>query len=380
MTALKLFADRIQDFMGGTPEVFLYFKGRVALHAVCRAIGLGPGDEVILSGYTCVVVPEAFIHTGAKPVYVDIDPLTFNTSQEAILNAITPATKMVIIQHTYGIPCSFAQVDAECRRLGIMVVQDACHAFGTIVDGVRAGLGGDAAFMSTQWNKPFSTGLGGILLVNNRKLAAAISKDYENTLTPGWLTGTELQALNMAHNILVTPRTYGWAQTAYRVLSTAGLVTGSSSTDEMKGILPTGYFSRMTEQQAAIGATRAKSFESGINHRKILGGLYQHMLTNTDFRPPPTPETTVFNRYPVRVANKVAFVAMGLKRGLEIGSWFETPLHPVPWNQHHFFGYTSCPQSEKAANEVINLPCNERTSARDAEIVVKFLKTHAIPV
>src|SRR3972149_1771131 len=83
--------------------VFFFFKGRVALYALLKAIGIHPGDEVILPGFTCVVVPNAIIYLGGKPVYADIDPKTFNIDTAKIEGKITDNTTAIIAQNTFGL-------------------------------------------------------------------------------------------------------------------------------------------------------------------------------------------------------------------------------------------------------------------------------------
>src|SRR5262245_22211005 len=94
-------------FKSGTALAF--WKGRIALYSMLRALGIGSGDEVIVPGYTCVMVPGPVIYTGATPVYVDIDPQHYNLQPNAVARAITPRTKAILVQHTYGYPAPIAE-------------------------------------------------------------------------------------------------------------------------------------------------------------------------------------------------------------------------------------------------------------------------------
>jgi dTDP-4-amino-4,6-dideoxygalactose transaminase len=374
------FANAIRAWYGGATDVFLYFKGRVGLHALCRTLDLREGDEVVLPGYTCVVVPEAFLPFGVRPIYVDVDPATYNAGAEGILDALSPRTRMVLVQHTYGIAADVAPVVRECRPRGIVVVEDACHAFGTMVGDRPVGTLADAAFLSGQWNKPFSTGLGGILLTSNGSLGERLRADPAPM--PGPAMEMELRSLILLHAATVTPRTYGWAQTAYRMLTAARLVTGSSSPDELAGRLPPDYFRSMSSAQAEAGIVAARSFALNVRHRERLQGIYGELLARAGFEPVRLAPGTVLSRYPVRVGNKPELVRRGLRAGLEIGSWFETPLHPIPIERHHSFGYEpgQCPDGERAARQVVNLPVNDRTGDDDAARCVDFLRRHGRPV
>jgi dTDP-4-amino-4,6-dideoxygalactose transaminase len=137
----------------------------------------------------------------------------------------------------------------------------------------------------------------------------------------------------------------------------------------------------MTDTQARVGRLRARSFAAGTAYRRNLQTLYRDLLPGAGFDPGPDVPGTVLSRYPVRVTEKAAVLAAASRRGLELGSWFETPLHPAPLLRHSDLGYApgSCPHAERAAREVVNLPVNERTRDVDARRVVAFLATTARP-
>jgi perosamine synthetase len=92
-------------YLLGAKQAFAFWKGRVALYAILKALGIGEGDEVIVPGYTCVMDVNPIKYLCAKPIYVDIEPYTFNINVSLLQDKITPNTKAVIAQHTYGYPC-----------------------------------------------------------------------------------------------------------------------------------------------------------------------------------------------------------------------------------------------------------------------------------
>jgi hypothetical protein len=139
----------------GHPELFTFWKGRVALYAILKALNLGPGDAVFMPGYTCQVVPSAVIFLGAKPVYADVEEKSYNLSLETLEaswrknNGILP--KAVIIQHTYGIPVEAGPIIAWARSEGLSIIEDCAHILGSSYRGIPCGQLGDAAFFSSQW-------------------------------------------------------------------------------------------------------------------------------------------------------------------------------------------------------------------------------------
>ena len=174
-TASQSFARQFEAFFGGG-RCFLLAKGRVGLYAGLRALGLPPGAKVLVPGYTCVVVPSAIQFAGLKPVYIDIDPHTYNLDPAQLAHALPGEVSAVIVQHTYGIPAAMQAISAWADLAGATIIEDCCHTFGTRVDGRLCGTFGAFAFMSGQWNKPFSTGLGGMLLVRDTALAKRVDE------------------------------------------------------------------------------------------------------------------------------------------------------------------------------------------------------------
>jgi len=130
-------------------DVFFFFKGRVALYALLKAIGIHPGDEVILPGFTCVVVPNAIIYLGGKPVYADIDPKTFNIDTAKIEGKITDNTTAIIAQNTFGLSSDLDPILDIGKRYNLKVIEDCAHGYGGSYKGKANGTVADAAFFST---------------------------------------------------------------------------------------------------------------------------------------------------------------------------------------------------------------------------------------
>ena len=155
-------------------HAFSFWKGRVALYAILKALGIGEGDEVILPGYTCVMDVNPIKYLGAKPVYVDIEPVTYNIDVNLLKQKITDKTKLIIAQHTYGYPCEMDALIEISQQQGVPFIEDCCLALGTKYKGKTVGTFGKAAYFSFQWNKPFTTGIGGMATTNDKLLAEKI--------------------------------------------------------------------------------------------------------------------------------------------------------------------------------------------------------------
>jgi len=217
----------------GIENVFLASKGRVGLYGLLKAMNIGKGDEVILPAYTCVVVPNAIIYLGATPIYVDILPETYNIDYSKIQENISGKTKLIIAQNTYGLSSELDEINAIAEQNGIEVIEDCTHGFGGRYKGVLNGRHVKAAFYSTQWNKMFSTGVGGIIVVNDPVLAKKMDV-FENTLVPASRSERlMLQCQLILKDLLGYSRFYWGAINLYRYLSQNNIIAGSSAGEEI---------------------------------------------------------------------------------------------------------------------------------------------------
>ena len=160
-------------------NIFLFWKGRVSLYAILKAIGIKEGNEIILPAFTCVVAVNPIIYLGAKPVYVDIDPITYNIDASGIEKKITQKTRAILAQNTFGLAPDLDRIFEQANKYKLMVIEDCAHGFGGFYKGRPNGTVADASFFSSQWNKPFSTGLGGFAFTKEPRIADKLKEQEE---------------------------------------------------------------------------------------------------------------------------------------------------------------------------------------------------------
>ncbi|MHC4160244.1 MAG: DegT/DnrJ/EryC1/StrS family aminotransferase, partial [Planctomycetota bacterium] len=355
-----------------------FWKGRVALYAILRAMGIGKGDEVILPGYTCVMDVNPVKYLGAKPVYVDIEPETFNINVDFLEEKITPNTKAIIAQHTYGYPCDMGAIMNIADKNRVPVVEDCCLALGSKYKATLCGTFGKAAYFSSQWNKPFTTGLGGMAITDDAKLADEINSLCQKELCHPSKKEVLLLAAQLAvYRAFIYPRTTALAQTIFRSLTKKGLVIGSSKTSEFKPEMPLDFFKAMSSVQARSGLKQLKKIEQNIAHRKKAARLYDELFEKKGWKSRNYSKDImdpVMVRYPLRISQKNEALAEAAKAGIELGSWFECPLHPIE-TPLAAYDYTPgmCPEAEKASREVVNLALHPRAGKETARKTVDFI-------
>ena len=377
LPALSAYEGQFAGLFPKDTQAFAFWKGRVALYAILESLGIGPGDDVIVPGFTCVVVPNAILYCGARPVFVDIEGTSFTMDVPDIERKITSRTKAIIVQHSYGIPAEMDAIMAIAAKAGIAVVEDCAHALGSTYKDRTVGSIGDAAFFSSQWSKPYTTGMGGVAVAADRSLCRKLASVQARYAQPG-LKEVSLLRLQMAiYHRFFTPGIFWTAMKMLKVLSKAGLFIASSSKEELVGEKPVDYEKSMSEYQALRGVRELSRLKDNLASRECLAGLYSRLLREAGFEPVTIPPgcKPVLVRYPLPVKNKPAVLAEAQRCGIEIGSWFESVIHPsgTPLKE---MGYTlgQCPVAERVVQHIVNLPLHRRVSEADALRTVDFMK------
>ncbi|MGG1664116.1 DegT/DnrJ/EryC1/StrS family aminotransferase [Brevibacillus sp. NRS-1366] len=164
-------------------------SGTSALHVAVKALGLGPGDEVITTPYSFVASSNCLLYEGVTPVFVDIDPRTLNMDTTRIEEKITSRTKAILAVHVFGQPCDMDEIGRIAVKYNLRVIEDACESLGAEWKGRKAGLLGDAGVFAFYPNKQITTGEGGILLTNQEAIyrMACSYRNQGRDLESEWL-------------------------------------------------------------------------------------------------------------------------------------------------------------------------------------------------
>jgi len=367
--------------------MYTFWRGRVAFYGILKALGVGPADRILVPGYTCFAVPSTILFAGAQPDYVDIDRDTLNISLHGIEAACGAQTRAVLVQHTYGVPANVFPIVQWARRRGIAVIEDCAHALGSRYldpDGIwrEVGTAGDAAFFSSHWNKPVSTGLGGWAKVTNPRVEVHLRRFHdEECVSPSWREAVLLAAQVAAHKLFSTPRLYWMARTAYQWSYRRGVLIGSSTDEELRGVMPPGYCKRMSGFQEWL-LRRLLATASLEAHRRLLKGIYDSALAAVGLPVLRIPEyaDAVLLCYPVRVRNKNQVLAEARRRWIELGDWYKHPVDRPEDFDTPDFGYRTgmCPEGERASREAVTLPMHAGVTEKIALRTVDFLRRNAL--
>jgi len=177
---ITLFEKEFAKKVSKTKFAFTVNSGTSAMHICLLSLGIGKGDEVILPSFTMIATANAVTYTGAKPVLVDSDPVTWNIDTQKIENKITKKTKAIIVVHTYGLPCDMTAIKKLARKYNLWIIEDAAEAHGAEFKKKKVGSLGDVAAFSFFANKLITTGEGGMVTTNNIQIAKRIVKFRNN--------------------------------------------------------------------------------------------------------------------------------------------------------------------------------------------------------
>lgn len=216
-------------------------NGTLTLEAALRVCGVGPGDEVIVPPYTFIATANAVRLVGAMPVFVDVEPDTYNLDVDRVAEAITPHTKAIIPVHFAGLPVDLDRLLPLAESYGLVVIEDAAHAHGTTWHGKPAGIHGHIGSFSLQLSKNLTAGEGGLLITNDDGLAAKLWSYANQGRSPEgmWyehdMLGSNLRMTGWQAGILLAQLARFDAQLARRQASARRL---TAILDEIEGLAP----------------------------------------------------------------------------------------------------------------------------------------------
>lgn len=366
----------------GEDDIFFYWKGRVALYALLKSMGVGKGDEVIVQGYTCVVVANAILYLGATPVYADIDPSTFNMNMDSLKSKITERTKVIICQNTYGLSSNLETISAIAKETSakyghpVYTLEDCTHGFGGSYHDRPNGTSCDASFFSTQWSKPYTTGVGGFCVVHQDMLKDTMKQMEAEKSRPGIKEVLQLKLMYFTRTYIINDFTYWPMIRLYRWLSRHNLVVGSSSGEEVTGIeMPEGFFKGQSDTQFRKGLSSLKKLPDVNKLRRKNAEAYTEFLQSIGKQHVDKSlfDEHIFLRYPLLVNDKEHFREEAEASHIILGEWFEAPVYPAyasldVWKVKP----QELPNAMFICEHVVNLPTEETK----VDNVIAFLDKH----
>jgi dTDP-4-amino-4,6-dideoxygalactose transaminase len=374
--ATKEFEERFAAYHGTEHAVSASF-GRMAFYYILRALDLPAGSEIIFPALTFWVVPEMARRAGLRPVFVDVDPTTFNLDPSKIEAAITERTRAIVPTHLYGHPCDMTEVMRVADRHNLVVVEDCAQAAGARYRGRLVGTFGAASFFSFQLLKGLNTYGGGMALTDDAALAARVREQSTseplqstNELAQRFLTGWGARTV-------ISPKGFTfWGYPLQALASLFGHYDLSKHIWEKIRPLdpfPRAYRRRYSNVQAIVGL-RALDKLADFNERtRAHAALLNRGLS--DCRAVQTPRTTpdaehVYYQYCIYTSDPARASRRAIRRGID----FETTHVDVCTTLDIFKEFAShCPGAE-ATERALQLPVYSRLRDSDVERVLSVVR------
>jgi perosamine synthetase len=367
----RAFADRI-----GVRHALAFAHGRVGLYGLLRALEIGPGDEVLVPLPTHVVVANAVRYTGATPVFVDCRPDNWNIDLEQVERVVTPRTRALLLQHTFGTPADIDGALALGRAHGFDVLEDCVHALGATHRGTPVGSFGRAAFFSTEETKTISSTMGGMAVTDDHELAERLRRFQATCGRPSrWLAARYMLKL-IGYHVLTEPRLHRYTRPAYEAFGRRNPLPGPTSLDEREGRRPPEYEERLSNAQAALALRQLRRLDENLAHRRRISAVYASHLAPLGGGPPAVhnSDEPAFVRYPLRVPDREAAVRAIAPHAVP-GLWFTSVLEEAQTPEHGGYRAATCPTAEAAARTLVNLPTHLRVTEQDAATIARAAAT-----
>ena len=358
----------------GADTAVSFAAGRIALYGMLRELGVGEGDEVIVPLPTHIVVTNAVKYLGATPVYADCRLMDYNVDPERAAALIGPRTKAMLVQHTFGIPADMEALLALAEEHEVPLIEDCVHALGATWRQRPVGGIGFAGFFSTEETKVISTTMGGAGVTSDPHLAERLRAFQRECPPPGRsLTARRLAKLAVYY-ALTQPNVHTVARSAYELFGERQPLPVPTSEEELAGERPEHYEERLSAGQAEIALSQLAHLSENLAHRRRVAADYADALGQMGFPPPVVAEDAepAWVRYPVRVADRDAAIRV-LRRHIVPGTWFTSVQEEAVRPTINGYVEGTCPQAERAARELVNLPTHPRVSAKDVTAIVEAM-------
>ncbi len=270
--AIEKLRESLKEYFGRSAALFA--SGRESLLALLRAIDVRPGAEIIMQGYTCVVVPNAIHTAGAVPVYADINPETLNLTVETVEPLITPRTKAIICQHTFGIPGPAKELRELCDGKGIILIEELAHAIPDQKGPKEIGSYGHALLLSFGRDKAISGIAGGAVLTSDPRTGAVLH-ELERAAVPlsWWQAAKLLEYPSRMHSIVRPLSGTPFLKPILWFLGKLGMIVRVVTAEEKKGRMSP-ILHAIPNACAELALYSFKKLKISNERRRVLTSLY----------------------------------------------------------------------------------------------------------
>jgi dTDP-4-amino-4,6-dideoxygalactose transaminase len=374
-------------------NIFLFNRGRDSIYFYLNALELNEGDEVIVQAFTCVAVVAPILWNNLKPVYVDIDPKTYNMDLSLLQKKITDKTKAIVIQHTFGNLANMKMVREIVDRTNkereekdqIKIIEDSAHIFPSDFKGRYSILGkySDMLLFSFSQDKSISSTQGAASIILDENALDTVKENYSKLHKP-----SKKESLYNARYIKLWSliKKYYFTKVIPFTNITVGriliILFRNLGLIRKQAKLNTTVFSgieKLSQVQAVLLSNQFKKI-SKINQKREKTSRFYDKNLKENFRF--DSEGNLLLRYPILLENKREIKEKLLEKGIIAGNWYSSPVHPLSKEDLGKVDYSpgSCPIAEKAGRNILNLPTNIEVTDENVKEIVEIVNNFAKPL
>ena len=356
-------------------NMYTFASGRMGFYTLLKSMNVKKDDEIIIASYTCVVVPNAIIYSGAKPIYCDINKFDFNVDVTKVEALITDKTKAIYAQHTFGQMCDVYALKKIADRYDLPVIEDVALSLGAKDGDNYAGTIGDFGYYSTDRTKMINTSLGGFVSVNNQKYLDNFEKEYESVDFLSTSFTKKIARTFLIDLVMMHPYLYWLGKFTNPVFRKLGIVKYflDEQKHEKDKITEYPYPARFSSILAIIGISQVKHLEENLAYRREMARYYNSIfeIYSDDYI---EDKKNVFLRYSFLIKNRNYWEKRFASK-IDLSIWFKTIA--VGKNSdfediHYTVGQNS--KSEFVTEHIFNLPTHQNITPKRIEKLLYELK------
>jgi len=356
-------------------KAYAFSSARGALYAGLLSLGVGKDDEILVTGFTCIAVIDAILATGAKPIYIDIQK-NFQLDFSDLRRKTTKKAKVLIIQHTFGIPSATKEILHFAKSKNIFIVEDVAHGIGITDKGKLLGTFGTIGIFSLGRDKAFSCVSGGVVIAKDEKISQKIQEFQSRQTFPSTLFVFQNLFHIVVFYLLVLPL-YDFFKIGKLVLimcQKLHLLAKPIDVNELDHFMV--YYQKLSPALAAIAFSQLQRLEKFNSKRKEYTDFYKKKF-KTEIGDTLSYDVPLL-RFPLLVDNPEELKKQARKKKVYLGDWYSNGVDPKGVDLSEIF-YTNgmCPTDEYISQHIINLPTYPTLSQKEAEKVVTILKVYA---
>ena len=342
-------------------NIYTFASGRMVFYSMLKTIGIEEENEIIIPSYTCIVVPNAIIYSGAKPIYCDINEDDFNIDVDKIEALITPNTKIIYAQHTFGQMCDMNAIMKLAKKYNLLVIEDTALAIGAKSNNKFAGTIGDFGYYSTDRSKVINTGLGGIVSVNNEKYFDSFEKYYEDIPFLSEEYTKKIARTFIINLFTLNPYIYWVGKFTNAVLTKLQVMTYflDEQFTDLNEIKKYPYPAKLSNIFAKIGISQIRHLDDNIDNRKNIVKYYNGLLKiySDDYI---NDDKNIFLRYSFLVKNR-DYWEKRFSSKIDLSIWFKT-IASGKNDRFDEIGYSKSTNkvSEYVCEHIFNLPTHNK--------------------